>query len=215
MFRLLAAYCMLMQHASVWSFSNFNGVIRSSRSTTLFSSPIEAADAPNANTPVASTQGNPPKGVWMPPSQNKAKRKGRVFSIQQPQDLLDFVSEDERLSVVKVYASWCKTCQIFDIRYRKLASQIGDKYDASGTITQKGRARFAEMQFDNPANEEMCQLLNANRLPYILMYKGNHGKIAEFKCGPAEFARLNDAVDEFADLEEEGEQESPMFVVLN
>ena len=45
--------------------------------------------------------------------------------------------------------------------------------------------------------------------------EGNHGKIAEFKCGPAEFARLNDAVDEFADLEEEGEQESPMFVVLN
>ncbi|EED86541.1 hypothetical protein THAPSDRAFT_264651, partial [Thalassiosira pseudonana CCMP1335] len=84
---------------------------------------------------------------------------------------------------VKVYASWCKTCQIFDVRYRKLASQIGDK------------ARFAEMQFDDPANEEMCQLLNANRLPYILMYKGNHGKIAEFKCGPAEFARLNDAVD--------------------
>jgi hypothetical protein len=33
--------------------------------------------------------------VWMPPSQNP----GKIFSIQQPQDLLDFVIEDERLSV--------------------------------------------------------------------------------------------------------------------
>ena len=39
------------------------------------------------------------KGVWVPPSKNVAQRKGKVFSIRQPQDLLDFVIEDERLSV--------------------------------------------------------------------------------------------------------------------
>ena len=39
------------------------------------------------------------KGAWVPPSQNKEQKKGKVFSIQKPQDLLDFVVEDERLSV--------------------------------------------------------------------------------------------------------------------
>ena len=39
------------------------------------------------------------EGIWRPPSQNVAQRCGNVFSIQQPQDLLDFVIEDERLSV--------------------------------------------------------------------------------------------------------------------
>jgi hypothetical protein len=39
------------------------------------------------------------KGAWKPPSQNKEQQRGKVFSIQQPQDLLDFVVEDERLSV--------------------------------------------------------------------------------------------------------------------
>ena len=39
------------------------------------------------------------KGVWVPPSQNVSQRRGEVFAIQQPQDLLDFVIEDERLSV--------------------------------------------------------------------------------------------------------------------
>ena len=39
------------------------------------------------------------KGVWVPPSQNVSQRRGKVFIIQKPQDLLDFVIEDERLSV--------------------------------------------------------------------------------------------------------------------
>ena len=40
------------------------------------------------------------KGVWAPPSQNvQQQRRGKIFSIREPQDLLDFVIEDERLSV--------------------------------------------------------------------------------------------------------------------
>eukprot|EP00579_Thalassiosira_antarctica_P032941 CAMPEP_0202000412 /NCGR_PEP_ID=MMETSP0905-20130828/6765_1 /ASSEMBLY_ACC=CAM_ASM_000554 /TAXON_ID=420261 /ORGANISM="Thalassiosira antarctica, Strain CCMP982" /LENGTH=981 /DNA_ID=CAMNT_0048556881 /DNA_START=139 /DNA_END=3084 /DNA_ORIENTATION=- len=141
------------------------------------------------------------EGVWVPPSQNVAQRRGKIFSIQQPQDLLDFVIEDERLSVVKVYASWCKTCKVFDVRYRKLASQFGDKYDSkTGTeITQMGRVRFAEMQFDNPNNEEMCKVLNATKLPYIFLYKGSKGKMKEFQCSPTKFKMLTDAVNEYAD----------------
>ena len=35
----------------------------------------------------------------MPPSKNVDQKRGKIFSIQRPQDLLDFVIEDERLSV--------------------------------------------------------------------------------------------------------------------
>mmetsp|Transcript_38073 Transcript_38073/g.69889 ORF Transcript_38073/g.69889 Transcript_38073/m.69889 type:complete len:561 (-) Transcript_38073:2759-4441(-) len=144
------------------------------------------------------------EGVWVPPSQNVAQRRGKIFSIQQPQDLLDFVIQDERLSVVKVYASWCKTCAVFDIRYRKLASQLGDTHTSTKSdskLVSSGRARFAEMQFDDPNNEEMCRLLNATKLPYILIYKGSKGKVADFQCGPAKFQMLLDAVNEYADAE--------------
>lgn len=102
---------------------------------------------------------------------------------------------------MKVYASWCKTCKVFDIRYRKVASQFGDKYnEKTGTLEQMGKARFAEMQYDNPNNEEMCKLLNATKLPYILMYKGSRGKVKEFQCGPANVQMLIDSVNELADL---------------
>ena len=104
-------------------------------------------------------------------------------------------------SLVKVYASWCKTCQVFDVRYRGLAAKYGDKPDMNrdGVRTLNGRVRFAEMQYDNPNNEEMCQLLNATKLPYILMYKGSRGKVKEFHCSPAKFQLLIDAVNDFAD----------------
>ena len=156
----------------------------------------EGATSTNAN-----DEPSQRKGVWMPPSQTtQQQQRKKIFSIQQPEDLLDFVVEDERLSVVKVYASWCKTCKVFDLRYRKVASQFGDKYDdKTGAVTDMGRARFAEMQYDNPNNEEMSKLLNATKLPYIIMYKGSRGKVNEFQCGPAKVQMLIDAVNELAD----------------
>jgi len=101
-------------------------------------------------------------GARVPPSHTTAQRRGNVFSIRRPQDLLDFVIEDERLSVVKVYASWCKSCQVFDVRYRKLADKYAPTTDTD--IAQRGRVRFAEMQYDDPSNKEMCQLLNATKV---------------------------------------------------
>jgi len=56
----------------------------------------------NANENNENSSSPPPKrkGVWAPPSQNvQQQRRGKIFSIREPQDLLDFVIEDERLSV--------------------------------------------------------------------------------------------------------------------
>lgn len=126
------------------------------------------------------------KEAWKPPSQKAATQgNNKIFKIQQPQDLLEFVVADERLSIVKVFASWCKTCKVFDVRYRKLAHQLGS-----------GPVRFAEMQYDTPANEEMCKLLNATKLPYILIYRGSKGKVADFQCSPAKFQLLVDTVND-------------------
>ena len=73
-----------------------------------------------------------------------------------------------------------------DIRYRKLAQQ------------NKGRVRFAEMKYDDANNKEMCELLNATKLPYILIYKGSQGKVKDFQCSPSKFKLLIDAIDELA-----------------
>jgi len=121
----------------------------------------------------------------------------KTYVIAKPEDLLNFVVEDERLSVVKVFARWCKTCAAFDLRFRKLNSKEGDKFDVNGNLVEAGRVRFAEMDYN--LNEELCGLLGATKLPYIIMYKGTSGKVAEFQCGPSSFQRVIDNVNEFAD----------------
>ena len=142
--------------------------------------------------PQAAQPSSTTKEAWKPPS-SPQNTPNKIFKIQQPQDLLSFVVADERLSIVKVYASWCKTCKVFDIRYRKLASQLGGGGDDN---LQSSPVRFAEMQYDTPANEEMCKLLNATKLPYILIYRGSQGKVADFQCTPAKFQVLVDTVND-------------------
>lgn len=95
---------------------------------------------------------------------------------------------------MKVYASWCATCKKFDLRYRKIASQYGDKLNADNN--ERGQVRFAEMQYDKEENREMCNVLNATSFPYIIMYKGSKGKIREFQCTPAKVNLLVDAIKE-------------------
>ena len=80
---------------------------------------------------------------------------------------------------------------MFDVRYRKLAQQ------------NKGRVRFAEMKYDDVNNKEMCELLNATKLPYILIYKGSQGKVKDFQCSPSKFKLLIDAIDELAVVDDD------------
>ena len=52
------------------------------------------------------------------------------------------------------------------------------------------------MKYDDVNNKEMCEILNATKLPYILMYKGSQGKVKDFQCSPSKFKLLIDAIDE-------------------
>jgi thiol-disulfide isomerase/thioredoxin len=165
--------------------------------------------------------------VWVPPSQQLLQSKSTIFKINNPEDFLSFISEDDRLTVIKVYASWCQTCRKIDMRYRKLASKFGDKYNnntnnnninssttteqatTSSPIKERGKVRFAELQYDNPANEDLCNnVLEATSFPYFLMYRLQQGQIRGFHCTPAKFQMLVDTVEELlADEEKDEEQQ--------
>jgi len=171
--------------------------------------------------------------VWVPPSQQLLQSKSTIFKISNPEDFLSFISEDDRLTVIKVYASWCQTCKKIDIRYRKLASKFGDKYNNNnnnningGTTTdqtttspikERGKVRFAELQYDNPANEDLCNnVLEATSFPYFLMYRRQQGQIRGFHCTPAKFQMLVDTVEELlADEEKEEEQQQEEDCVVD
>eukprot|EP00577_Skeletonema_sp_RCC1716_P022347 CAMPEP_0113422602 /NCGR_PEP_ID=MMETSP0013_2-20120614/28548_1 /TAXON_ID=2843 ORGANISM="Skeletonema costatum, Strain 1716" /NCGR_SAMPLE_ID=MMETSP0013_2 /ASSEMBLY_ACC=CAM_ASM_000158 /LENGTH=227 /DNA_ID=CAMNT_0000310357 /DNA_START=36 /DNA_END=719 /DNA_ORIENTATION=- /assembly_acc=CAM_ASM_000158 len=165
---------------------------------------------------VSSTTSTP--NVWVPPSQRLLETRSTIFKIQQPEELLDFISEDDRLCVIKVYASWCQACKKFDLRYRKLASKYSDKYTTNtkgappAEIKQQGKIRFAELQYDNPQNEDLCDsVLGTTSFPYILIYKRQEGKIRGFHCTPAKFQLLVNTVEELLIEDEESCGEDNSF----
>jgi thiol-disulfide isomerase/thioredoxin len=170
--------------------------------------------------------------VWVPPSQQLLQSKSTIFKINNPEDFLSFISEDDRLTVIKVYASWCQTCKKIDLRYRKLASKFSDKYNndnnninssttkeqaTTSPIKERGKVRFAELQYDNPANEDLCNnVLEATSFPYFLMYRRQQGQIRGCHCTPAKFQMLVDTVEELlADEEKDEEQQEEEDCVVD
>ena len=49
---------------------------------------------------IQTSQNTQQQKIWIPPSQQQQKR-GNIFSITNPEDLLDFIIEDDRLCVGK------------------------------------------------------------------------------------------------------------------
>jgi len=136
----------------------------------------------------------------------------KIVSINSREDLMDFLAEDDRLCVVKIYASWCKSCAKFGLKFKHLAQHHGDMYDKKGNLKQNadslGDVRFAQIEYGS--NRLLCKSFGIKKLPFVQLYMGsgipsssasanienadadfvNVGKIDEFVCGPAKFDNL-------------------------
>ena len=137
---------------------------------------------------------------------NTSDRVPQITSIDSLDDYLDFLrgdnaEEHKKLTVIKFYASWCKSCAKFGAKYRQLALDEGDQVDTSGKLLATGRVRFAEVEFG--ANKRMCKSFGIKRLPYIHIYKGKAGKLEDFVCGPKKFNLLIDKVNEYVDMSDD------------
>jgi len=126
----------------------------------------------------------------------------KIINVQKTDDFLEFIAGDERLCIVKFYASWCKSCAKFGIRYKKLATKYGDKIDKADKVVEPGIVRFAEVEYGR--NTSLCRALGIRKLPYIIIYKASVGKIAEFPCGPKYFdERLVSRLNQYLEMSDE------------
>ena len=133
-------------------------------------------------------------------------RVPQITVIDSLDDYLDFLrgenaEEHKKLTVIKFYASWCKSCAKFGAKYRQLALDEGDQVDTSGKLLATGKVRFAEVEFG--ANKRMCKSFGIKRLPYVHIYKGKAGKLEDFVCGPSKFDLLINKVNEYVDVNDD------------
>ena len=80
-----------------------------------------------------------------------------IVVINTHEQYIKFLEEDDRICVIKFFASWCKSCQRFGLSYRALAFEEGDRIDADGNVIHLGNARFAEVEYTAAA--KLCKSL--------------------------------------------------------
>eukprot|EP00547_Thalassionema_nitzschioides_P004847 CAMPEP_0194211742 /NCGR_PEP_ID=MMETSP0156-20130528/11075_1 /TAXON_ID=33649 /ORGANISM="Thalassionema nitzschioides, Strain L26-B" /LENGTH=222 /DNA_ID=CAMNT_0038939389 /DNA_START=198 /DNA_END=866 /DNA_ORIENTATION=+ len=131
----------------------------------------------------------------------KTEKTLPVVHIESEDEYHKFLEEDNRLCVIKFYASWCKSCQKFGVKFRHLATQEGDVFNSDNQLVQSGRVRFAEIEFG--ANTKLCRSLKIKRLPSVHIHKGSVGQLAAFPCGPSKFPILESKLDSFLGMTDE------------
>jgi len=145
---------------------------------------------------------------WQPDSSLPSTNNAKVSDITSPDELMDFVMMDDRPCIIKVYSNWCKTCKQFDVRFKKVASIWGENGGDGGGFSN--RARFAQMEYSK--NEELCKLLEATKVPYILIYKREEGLVSGFTCPPRQVQRLIDALHQYAPPINDDDDDLPLMM---
>jgi thioredoxin 1 len=124
----------------------------------------------------------------------------KITKIQGLDEFLEFLAEsDDRIVVVDFYAAWCKSCHKFGMKFKQLANRYADKVNDDGEILERGKVRFATVEYG--ANVRLCKTFGIKKLPFVHIYKAPLGKISEFVCGPKYFdEKLKSRVVEYLDM---------------
>lgn len=106
----------------------------------------------------------------------------RILSPKTPKT--HFLSLDGEPLPQRFYASWCKSCAKFGVKYKRLARERGDVAVAD-EIVRAGEARFAEVEYT--ANARLCKSLKVKRLPSVHFHVRGRGKVSEVVTRPSQF----------------------------
>lgn len=136
---------------------------------------------------------------------NAPQRAGPVVAeqtkIQSLQEFRNYITADhelQRYTVVKFYASWCKTCAKFGLKHDRLVAKHGDwNQKGEGNIQRHGDLRFASVEY-NSNTLELFQDLGVLKLPTVQIYDSNGDLVAQYDSPYTNFKELSDRVRDIA-----------------
>eukprot|EP00522_Entomoneis_paludosa_P018029 CAMPEP_0172442064 /NCGR_PEP_ID=MMETSP1065-20121228/2543_1 /TAXON_ID=265537 /ORGANISM="Amphiprora paludosa, Strain CCMP125" /LENGTH=280 /DNA_ID=CAMNT_0013191751 /DNA_START=76 /DNA_END=918 /DNA_ORIENTATION=+ len=139
----------------------------------------------------------PPESQNSPPTPKlPIGTKPKISEIRSDVDLQEFLAEDDRLCLVKFYASWCKSCQKFNIHHDKLAKEKSDWVDSStGKLVKENEMRMASIEYSKC--QSLCKSLGVEKLPTVFLYSKGR-KLTELSVGASKFGKVRDAIAQYS-----------------
>eukprot|EP00571_Detonula_confervacea_P001167 CAMPEP_0172315184 /NCGR_PEP_ID=MMETSP1058-20130122/24341_1 /TAXON_ID=83371 /ORGANISM="Detonula confervacea, Strain CCMP 353" /LENGTH=171 /DNA_ID=CAMNT_0013029211 /DNA_START=298 /DNA_END=814 /DNA_ORIENTATION=+ len=108
--------------------------------------------------------------------------RAEITAIKKQDGFDDFLKVDDRLCVIKLHAPYCKACRTFGIKFRKLATEKGDRMNAAGEAIRSGDARFGEIEYSSSI--KLCKNLGVKKFPTVLIFRGGDRseRLSEIVC---------------------------------
>ena len=128
---------------------------------------------------------------------------GQIAPIKTTDDyhqLLQDATDQNRLVVIKFYASWCRACKSIAPKRAPGASipstrsvarrgpSVISPYDRFERLAKEftgDEAQFFEIEFS--ANKDLCRRLEIKKLPCVQFFRGSEGCVDTVMCGPSKF----------------------------
>ena len=101
--------------------------------------------------------------------------------------LIADATKENRIVVIKFFASWCRACKAMSPKIDTISSEWPE-------------VEFYEIMFDN--NKKLCKSLGIKVLPFIEIVAGSNGKVESFSCGPSKISQLQEKLETHGGCEE-------------
>lgn len=134
-------------------------------------------------------------------SDDEQDLRADITVIEKQDGFDDFLKVDDRLCVIKLFAPYCKACRSFGIKFRKLATDKGDRLNGAGDTIHLGDARFGEL--DYASNIKLCKNLGVKKFPTVLIFRGggdSSEKLSEIVCKQTAIEDIVAEMDRFMSL---------------
>jgi thiol-disulfide isomerase/thioredoxin len=110
-----------------------------------------------------------------------------------------------RYTVIKFYASWCKTCAKFSLKYDKLVAKHSDWIVLPNNHNQHDISKIGSLQFgtvEYSACRAIFNVLNVTALPSIHVYDPYGTKVIDLAVPPSKFDQVATTINHYVQLYE-------------
>lgn len=122
-------------------------------------------------------------------SAKKLPKIGRdgMYKITNEEDYRALMNEyPDKLIVIKIYSTWCKTCKAMAPKFEALARGLAGKKNDSVRLP----IVWATLAHDKETHDFVRHTLKANTVPSVQLYAGNGVMVDSFPCGPAKVTKI-------------------------